>query len=462
MTALSRHGTALHRRSSEKPVPSIDWFSFVNKVAERLWKRLKMSITSPGYKHSDQDYWRVLVWRQMNNVSIAEAADELNETLIDIARDGRGRKPREPKLLGGKWPRHERMAPNASQVNAFLRRMPPALKSRLVDTIFKAQIDLCLEMGFITKKITVYFDFTKDDYYGKDVFPANTCITNVHDGRGTNKARKHAAMMLSSGSTWLFAGVVLVKRGLAKELYVGTMVQRLVNWGFSIKNVHGDREISTFDVIATLVNKQLPYTGTMKKTIPVKRIVDEFLKGKVHVVVPHALTPHQGSRAASGPVPVHIIMKVDPGKHAKDLRRQLRLGKVTFADARKHVHVFITTSTPPRQKEKLTRWGMRLVQEFKKRWRIETGFRDCESFAPASHARDNNTKTFHVALGMISFNAWMIQRVMCKRLRDVPGTTKRGPTLRRFCRTASKAHVHGKNSTDSSIIGAISSVLATI
>nr|MDO8118706.1 hypothetical protein [Candidatus Sigynarchaeota archaeon] len=71
-------------------------------------------------------------------------------------------------------------------------------------------------------------------------------------------------------------------------------------------------------------------------------------------------------------------------------------------------------------------------------------------------------KTFHVALGMISFNAWMIQRVMCKRLRDVPGTTKRGPTLRRFCRTASKAHVHGKNSTDSSIIGAISSVLATI
>jgi len=462
MNSQSYYGTTLTRRFYEESVPKIDLFSFVNKVAERLFKRLKIAILPNGYRYTDVNYWQVLVWREMLQLSTSEAADDVNEELIEHSRKGRGRKRYEHRLIGGTWPRHERMAPHGSQVDTFLRNMPPGIKNRLQQTIIKAELDLARELGIITNEISVYFDFTKDNFYGMDVFPDNPCITNIHDGRGTNKARKHAAMMIASGSTWLFAGLVLTKPGLGKELYVGTMIQRLVDWGYILKDTFGDREVSTFDVIATMDNKGLSYTGTMKHTPTVKKVVDEFLRGSCQSVVQHVLQRNPTCRVKHGPIPTHLILKVDPGTRARDLRRKLASGAISIKEARVHVHVFITTKPAPARKDQLVRWGMRIAQEFRKRWRIETGFRDYELFSPTSHARNNATKTFLHAFDMIAFNAWKIQQALCKKARHAPASKRRGPTLRRFCRKMAKEHVRGKNSASELLELAISSVIARI
>jgi len=462
MTSQSCHGTARQRRSSEESVPRIDSFSFVKKVAERLFKQLKIGLMSDGYKYTDVDFWQVLVWREMTQLSTYEAADDLNEELIEQSRRGKGRKRAEQKLLGGTSERREREAPHGSQVDAFLQRMSPALKNRLQETIIKATIDIALELGVIDKDVVVYFDFTKDNFYGKDVFPFNPCITNIHDGKGTNKSRKYASVMLASKSTWLFAGFVLTKPGLGKELYVGTLLQRLVNWGFSIKDTYGDREVSTFDVIATLQAKGLAYTGTMKHTPSIKRVIDQFLKGKVSSVVSHVLQPHAACRVKSKPIPVYLILKVDPGTRARDLRRKLAKKKITIAQAMKHVHVFITTRVPPGRKDNLIRWGMRIVQEFKKRWRIETGFRDFELFTPTSHARDNSTKTFLHVLDLVSFNMWKIQNALYKKARHAKKAIKRAPTIKRFSRDSARAHVRGKNAPSSIVTEALDKVISLI
>nr|MDO8086338.1 hypothetical protein [Candidatus Sigynarchaeum springense] len=440
----------------------MDLFSFVKKVAARLFKQLKIGLMSDGYKYTDVDFWQVLVWREMMQLSTYEAADDLNNELIEQARKGRGRNRVEQRKLGGPFDRREREAPHGSQVDAFLQRMSPALKTRLQETIIKATIDVALELGVITNEIVVYFDFTKDNFYGKDVFPFNPCITNIHDGKGTNRARKYAATMIASGSTWLFAGYVLTKPGLGRELYVGTLLQRLVNWGFIIKDIYGDREVSTFDVIATLQAKGLAYSGTMKHTPSVKKVIVPFLKGNCSSVVPHVLQTHAACRVKSGPIQAYLILKVDPGTRARDLRRKLAHGKITLAKAMEYVHVFITTRVPPGRKDKLVRWGMRVVQEFKKRWRIETGFRDHELFSPASHARDNATKTFLHVLDLASFNLWKIQSALFQKARCTGISTKRAPTIRRFSRDSAKAHVRGKNSPSPTIDKAISSALMLI
>jgi hypothetical protein len=338
----------------------------------------------------------------------------------------------------------------------------PLFKNRLQETIIKATIDVALELDVITKDAVVYFDFTKDNFYGKDVFPFNPCITNVHDGKGTNKARKYAAVMIASKSTWLFAGYVLTKPGLGREIYVGTLLQRLVNWGFTIKDTYGDREVSTFDVIATLQMKGLAYTGTMKHTPSVKNVIDQFLKGTCSSVVSHVLQPHAACRVKSGPIQTHLILKVDPGTRARDLRRKLASRKLTLAKAMEHVHVFITTRVPPGRKDKLVRWGMRIVQEFKKRWRIETGFRDYELFSPTSHARDNSTKTFLHVLDIFSFNMWKIQIALYKKANHAGKSTKRAPTIRKFTRGSAKAHVRGKNWPSPIMDTAVSSAISLI
>jgi hypothetical protein len=450
------------RRSSEESVPRMDSFSFVKKVAERLFKQLKIGLMSDGYRYSDVDFWQVLVWRENTQLSTYEAADDLNEELIEQSQKGKGRKRAEQALLGGTSERRERMAPHGSQVDAFLQRMSPALKNRLQETIIKATIDIALELKVITKDAVVYFDFTKDNFYGKDVFPFNPCITNIHDGKGTNKARKYAAVMLASKSTWLFAGFVLTKPGLGRELYVGTLLTRLVNWGFSIKDTYGDREVSTFDVIATLQAKGLSYTGTMKHTPSVKKVIDPFLKGKCSSVVLHLLQPHAACRVKSGPIQVHLILKVDPGTRARDLRRKLAKKKITLAKAMEHVHVFITTRVPPGRKDKLIRWGMRIVQEFKKRWRIETGFRDFELFTPTSHARDNSTKTFLHVLDLVSFNMWKIQSALYKKAKRDGKSIKRAPTIKKYARATAKAHVRGKNYPSQIMDVAVASAISLI
>lgn len=462
MTSQSYHGTTLARRFYEESVPKIDLFSFINKVAEQLFKRLKIAIMSNGYRYTDVNYWQVLVWREMLQLNTSEAADDVNGELIEHSRKDRGRKRDEQRAFSGTWPRHERMAPHGSQVDAFLRKIPPGIKNRLHETIIKAELDLARELGIITNEIAVYFDFTKDNFYGMDVFPDNPCITNIHDGKGTNKARKHAAMMIASGSTWLFAGLVLTKPGLAKELYVGTMLLKLIDWGYIIKDTFGDREVSTYDVIATLVNKGLSYMGTMKQTPAVKKMVDEFLHGSCQSVVPHVLQRHPTCRVKHSPIPTYLILKVDPGTRARDLRRKLVSGAISIEEARAYVHVFITTKSAPARKDQLIRWGMRIAQEFRKRWRIETGFRDYELFSPTSHARNNATKTFLHAFDMIAFNAWKIQQALCKKAMHAPASKRRGPTLRRFCRTIAKEHVRGKSSANEQVESAIPSVIAMI
>ncbi len=296
----------------------------------------------------------------------------------------------------------------------------------------KAQVDLALELGLLSREVEVYVDYTDKWYYGKDVFPANPYITGVHDGPGTNRARKFCALMLASGSTWLFAGVFLTQKGKSKAPAVADAIAKLRAWGFTVKRASGDREVSNYDVIARLAQLDIPYTGTMKKTPGVRPVVDAYLDGKFLPVVAHVLNQNQFTHYKLGPVAVHIIMKTDPGTRARDLRKALRAGKITREEARKKIHVFVTTESPPREKGKLVRWGLAIAQGFRRRWRIESGFRDLNRLFPTSHARSNDSKQLWLVLRMFAFNAWQIQRALRRGLRRVPASWREGPTLQRF------------------------------
>jgi hypothetical protein len=70
-----------------------------------------------------------------------------------------------------------------------------------------------------------------------------------------------------------------------------------------------------------------------------------------------------------------------------DLRVALMAGKVTRAEVRKHVHIFITTEAYPAKASSLIAWGMRIASIFRHRWRIETGFRVSDGIPPSSQAR---------------------------------------------------------------------------
>jgi len=194
----------------------------------------------------------------------------------------------------------------------------------------------------------------------------------------------------------------------------------------------GDREFSIYDVVGRLNQLDIQFTGSIKKSPRVKEVVDAYLAGECRPVVPFALKQGTKTFYKLGDVPAHLILKVHRGERARDVRKALAAGTLTLEETRKKVHVFVTTERPPRERGKLVPWGLSLVAAFRRRWRIETGFRDLNRLFPTSHARSNSAKMFVLALQMFTFNAWQIQRARTHRLRRVPKGWREGPTLQRF------------------------------
>ncbi|MHA1728493.1 MAG: hypothetical protein ACTSWY_07145 [Promethearchaeota archaeon] len=93
------------------------------------------------------------------------------------------------------------------------------------------------------------------------------------------------------------------------------VIENLVKWGFNIKRVDGDREFSNYDLITRLNQLGIPHMGSMRKTVPIKKLVDNLLDGKCKLVGAHTLSQHQQAHFKLGPQKVFIIMKTDPGNH---------------------------------------------------------------------------------------------------------------------------------------------------
>lgn len=428
-------------RPAEELVPREDWYAFLKKVAKKLVKDLKKSISGKGYKYTDENYWEVLVYKVLNDLPTGEAADSLNEKLYEHSGEI-------PKQIGGKSPRFERKVPNESDVNKFIRKMPNWLQETLIDRVFKAQFDVAKELRLVGDEVEAYFDFHEFDYYGKDRFPDNPSIVGTFKGAGTNRARKYNELMISSGNVKLYVALHLVEKGEPKEQWMAEMLEMLLSWGLTVKKVMADREYSTYDVLAIMKRFGIFYTGAMKKTPTIKDKVDKYLDGKCLAVVPVELEPSQAVRNDVGPMKVHAIMKSDDGKSIKQIRKDLRVGKITRAQARKQIHVFITTVKPPREKKKLVKWGMDEIRKYRRRWRIESGFRDSDSCTPSTRARTNKEKTFAVFLDRFAFNAWQVQKGLRKRLRHVPASWRRGPTLKRFGTVTTRIYLAERESAN--------------
>jgi hypothetical protein len=382
-----------------------------------------------GYKYDDEDFIQALAYKALSGKSMAVAVNALNDLLLDELGE-------DPRCIDKAHERYDRKVPNASQVNAFLRKLPPTFLARLESALFKALIDKALAAGLITREIEVYIDFHKLDYYGIDRNATNSCITNVNNGAGTSRARKYCELMISSGRGMLFADVCLSRQGTAKEAWMFQALLTLLSWGFTIKRVLADREFSTYDVLAVMGFLGVPYTGSMKRTPAIRRLADQFIDARSKAVVAYWLQPSFGVRFNVGAIPVHVIFKAEPGKRVRDLRTALTAGKITRSEARKHVHVFITTEKSPARAASLISWGMRIANIFRHRWRIETGFRVSDGFSPSSHARSNKVKTFWLVMDRINYDCWKVQQAPHRELKDVPSSWRDGQTRERFVEVA--------------------------
>jgi hypothetical protein len=425
MTLNPVEGIESHLYAEEELVTFYDWLDLFLKVAEKLEQEFPLKFSVEGNDYSRIDYWRGLAYKCFTQQPTKAALNELNKILME--RDGI-----QQVRLGGTYTRYKRVVPNTSQMNTFIKRLPKAFKARMGEEIFRIFCEEALKLGLISKNITVYIDFTNKFFYGLLNAKNEEEITGTNKGPGTKWTRKYGAFMINSGTTRFFAGLFLSKKGHSKVPDILRGIELLRQWGFNVVHSVGDREFTCYDIVASLTARHVRYLGSIKHTPAVKKAINAYLAGKTKSVIQFTLNPSAKTQYKLGPVDCHLIMKPDRGTRLRDLQKQIAAGKLTVDQAMEHVHTFVTTMPPPRERRRLVHWGLGLLKKFSKRWRIETAFRDLKRILPANHARNHATKTFMFVFQMIVYNAWQFQRALHRKLRRVPKSYRMGPTLERF------------------------------
>jgi len=421
-------GKELQLYPVEKVVPMYDWLAFFLKVAERLEQEHPLKFSVKGTKYDRANYWQALAYKVLTQQPMKAALDELDKALFQ-----RGHPGEEPALLRGEVERHARVVPHKTQMQEFVKHLPKAFKAKMVEEIFHTFCTVAFELGLIEKSIYVLIDYTHEWFYG-EVSPQNQAeLTGSNKGPGTKWGRKYGALMLSSGTTRLFCGLFLSKKGHSKVPGILQAINLLRSWGFTIEHVTGDREISCYDVMSSLLAQGTLYLGSIKR-LPkaVKDAIKAYLAGTGKSVVAITLHPTPTCQYDNGPLQCYLILKPDRGKRVGYLQAEIAAGTLTEKKAMEHVHAFVTTMRAPRNKHRWGNWGLGLVRRFSKRWRIETGFRDMRRHVPVSRARNAATKTLLVVFQMFAYNCWQIQRALHRKLRRVPKVWREGPTLERF------------------------------
>jgi hypothetical protein len=432
MSINTNTGSKVPPLSVEETVPYDHWLSWLKNLAIDCINNFHLSKKS-GYKHDAVAMWEVIILSALLALSFDEAADQLNDLLWKELTDHQRRK-KGPKQYKGMVVRRERLCPNGDQIRKYRNLLPNYVLENLNRSIFDQQLRYAEEHLLISNKITILVDDTQEWYYGKDRYPQNPFITGGHNGPGTNRKRKYLGMMLKSGSTYLYCGVELLKKGASEIPFIMATLDHLIQRGYIIDNVLADRWFPTFNMFSELNARGIHYIGPYKKMAPIKKIILKYLVDGKQYIVPYVI---KGAPAKCYHLPqqqVWLILTNRQGRRLREIRSDYLKGILTQQDAMKEIFVIVTNIPPPKGKKAQQGWAVKVCHAYDSRWNIETGFRDSNRIGSLSNARKNVRKFFMFSLRFWIFNAWHIERAKRHRLKHVPKSWKKGPTLRTFGR----------------------------
>lgn len=434
MTAKSSSGKPKQGISGKYLVPVNNWFVFIINLAFFCANKYNFHKRKRWRKYEARHFWEVIVFGVLNNLGTEDAAERWNA--IKLAEMNLHlRRKRSPKPLGGKYPRFERLAPDRSQVNAFKRRFPRWFVEKLKTLVLKAQSDLAVELGIMSRTVDAIIDFNDKPYYGNLKTSDSKSIMGTTRAPGTHKTRKFLGVVIKSGKTRLFTHFNLASQGIPHDVFVKQALEELLSWGFTIHRVLADRWFATRGVLEWCIKQKIEYIGPIKKSKKVKGYIHQYLRTGKKIIFSHEVQGAPARFYGLKPLKVWVLLAARGGTGLSEVRHKFLLKKLMLEEATGEIYVFVVTKRPPLQKQRRAAWARGIARIYKKRWYIETAFCDLNRIQPAFHARTDASKIFSMMMRCWFYNAWQMQRALHRRLRGVPKSWRKGPTLRSFCMT---------------------------
>ena len=356
------------------------------------------------YKYSD--FILVKLYALIRNISIDEASEFLNNTIkTNLIENGKFRE----KVFKDKI-RKRRVIPHQTTVDKFFRR----LSEKDVKNILGAANDALVSL--IVKKIapgrtwTGMVDNTKYPYYGV-IDP----LKHIQAPKlpGTKYAWFMQGVSIHSSGIHIYTDFHSLTKGVyrAKDVPMSFAWQK---WcGIKLSKVEFDREFYRAALVQDLKKINLDSLFPTKNYPWVKYHIAQFLlnpkhNGVVGTIFSQSMNqyPHQKS------VFVRLIIVGHDDKSAYKIREAFQLGKITFNEAYDQLAGFYTTLKPWKN---IKAWVRYLAREYKRRWNIETGFKELNKIHWNFRTTKYELKLMDLYLRGLIYNSWQAWRLTKKR-----------------------------------------------
>ncbi|QEE16161.1 transposase [Promethearchaeum syntrophicum] len=430
MQSVTTSGLEFPLHPAEESCPYDYWLPWLKNLALEIINQTHLS-KRKGYKYSAEDFWEILILHSLMDLSLDEASDELNKLLWQKENATRRRKI-QPRQFLGELVRRERKCPNGDQVRKYRQSLPLWILNRLNDMIFDAQLNYALQNGFISHQIDLLIDNTDQWYYGSERFPQNPFLTKGYNGPGTSRKRNYLGLMIKSKGTSLFVGIHLIKRKHSNVPKILHCIDRIIQHGFNVRAVIGDRWFPTYELLSELNPRGIHYIGPYRKWKPIKRLLERYLKKDIHYIQSYIVRGAPKKFYHLPGIHVWLIFTNRQGRRLRDIRQDFKQRRIDLTEAMKEIMVMMTTKPPPRCKKAQQGWASSICQKYDRRWQIETGFRDINRLGPPSNAHTNARKLTMRSVQYWLYNAWQIEKARRRRQHNMLKSWKRGPTLRQF------------------------------
>jgi len=367
----------------------------------------KISIkTTPHTRYKPSDFIFVKLFSLLKNKSIHDAAEYLNTYFTEQLKRDRLILPQQFKDKK----RLRRLIPHQTDVNKFIR----CLTETDVKTIMGGLLDYQNQQ--ISETIIPYrtwisiADNTKFPFYGK---PDPLKHIGSNHLPGTKVCWMFQAISVHSTSIHLFTDIF----SLSKGVYRAKDVPNAVNWlkwcGMDIKVAEFDREFYRAALVAELAKYNIRCTFPTKKFQWVKHHMENYLNGTGGLIVGNIFSQNNNLYPYQQSAFVRMVIIGKDKKKAWDVQADYQAGKLSLTEALSNLRGFFTNLKPWKNKKS---WSLYISRDYKRRWNIETGFREIKKMHVSGHERRFEAKMFDLYCRVFLYNRWQTWALLLKKL----------------------------------------------
>jgi hypothetical protein len=382
---------------------------------DELCARTDIARTFKPRRYQLSDFVIVRFYAQVANLSTHHAAETLNATFT--ARLMVEGKFHRKVFQDGK--RCRRVVPHQTDVDKFFRR----LSERDVRTIFGGVLDawvqeITAQVG--TRRAWKFIaDNTKFPYYGK------------------RDPRKHikAPHLPGTKHAWMFQGNSVVSEGihlfvdfhsLTRGVYRCAAIPATIQWlewaGISSGVALFDREFYRAALVHDLTAQGIPMLMPTKKHPWTLRRMAQYLHGTGGVVSGNVFTQSFKQYPNQSAAFVRLVLIGHDGKASWEVREQYAQGAFNFDEAIDKLAGFYTTLPPWKNEDA---WARYLTRLYKRRWSVETGFRELNSLHPHLRCRTHVQKWADLFMRGWAYDLWQFWAFYHARRGYLPGNRTR-------------------------------------